>query len=265
MSCASVNLVLHLCIHVVEEKHSLVFLSLRSVRYFLDENQASGGLSFFGGGGAPAETFSVPAPVPVRRPAPKPAVPDTRAADASRAAEERRRQAAAIAEEKRQRAEEAKARKAAEAEARREAAEQKRREAEEKRQQAAAQAEAKRKEDEQKKARETRAKQAQASVETAKPRATFSLASLFGGSEESEDVGASTGGAPARPTVQPKKMASPPRGTPVISDWRQNRDGSITGRVSGGRGFQEGERITTSPIGGKAIGGALVETASGTK
>jgi hypothetical protein len=60
-------------------------------------------------------------------------------------------------------------------------------------------------------------------------------------------------------------MASPPRGIPIISGWRQNRDGSITGRVSGGTGFKEGEQISTSPIGGKAIGGAIVQTASGSE
>ena len=168
-------------------------------------------------------------------------------------------------EERRRKAEEAKARAAEVAEAKRAAAEQKRREVEEKRQQAAAQADAKRKEAEQKRARETRAKQAQASVETAKPRATFSLATLFGGSDETADTTVSSDDTSARPTVQPKKMASPPRGTPIISDWRQNRNGSITGRISGGTGFNEGERITTSPIGGNAIGGALVETSSGSK
>jgi colicin import membrane protein len=224
------------------------------------------------GGGAPAE------------PASKPAAPDTRAADAARAAEERRQQAAAAAEEKRQQAAaaaqarkeaaEQKRREAEErrqqaataaAQARQEAAEQKRREAEERRQQAEAQAEAKRKQSEES-ARAARAKQAQASVEKAKPRATFSLASLFGGgSGETEDTGASSEEAPARPTVQPKKMRSPPRGTPVISEWTQNRDGSITGLISGGAGFKEGEKISTSPIGGKAIGGALVQTSSGSK
>lgn len=239
-------------------------------RYYLDENQSQGGFSLFGGG-APAEPVS------------KPVAPDTRAADAARAAEERRQQAAAAAEEKRQRAAAAaQARKeaaeqkrreaeerrqraaAAAAQARQEAAEQKRREAEERRQ-AAAQAEAERKQSEQS-ARSARAKQAQASVEKAKPRATFSLASLFGGgSGETEDTGASSEDAPARPTVQPKKMRSPPRGTPVISEWTQNRDGSITGLISSAAGFKEGEKISTSPIGGKAIGGALVQTSSGSK
>lgn len=220
-----------------------------------------GGLSFFGGG--------APATAPAK-PVSKPTVPDTRAADAARAAEarrealeqkrqaeeEKRRQAAAAAEEKRQQA-------AATAEAKRSEMEQKRLADEEKRKQATAQAETRRKEAEQKKAQAARAKQAQASVETAKPRATFSLASLFGGSGETKEPSSST--AVERPTVQPKKMASPPRGTPIISDWKQNRDGSVTGRISGGRGFTEGERVTTSPIGGNAIGGAVVQTSSGSK
>jgi hypothetical protein len=205
----------------------------------LDENQATGALGLFGGGGGGG------APTLAERYEINKAATDAQAL--REAAEQKRREA----EEKKQQAAEER-RKAAEqqAQARRQAAEENRVEAEQKRAQAA------------------RAKQAQASVEKAKPRATFSLANLFGGLDENnekDDSSASTGEAPSRPPVQPKKIASPPRGTPVISDWKQNRDGSITGRISGGAGFKEGEKITTSPIGGKALDGSLVQTSSGSR
>ena len=184
----------------------------------------------------------------------RPSSPDAQAR--REAAEQKRREAD---EKKQQAAEERRIAAEQQAKARREAAEQKRIAAEQKRKQAAAA------EEDKKKAQAARAKQAQASVQTAKPRATFSLANLFGGSDKVDESSDSSIEAQARPSVQPKKMASPPRGTPIISDWKQNRDGSITGRISGGTGFKEGEKITTSPIGGKAIGGAVVQTASGSK
>jgi membrane protein involved in colicin uptake len=166
-------------------------------------------------------------------------------------------------EEKRRKAEEAKAAAAAAAEARRAAAEEKRRKDDEAKAAAIAAvqqaAEAKRKEAEEKRAAAIRARKAQESVKQAKPRSTFSLTALFGSSKDSSDA------ASARPTVEPQMASSAPRGVPTISGWTQNRDGSITGRISGRSGFKDGEKIETSPIGGKAIGGTIVTTASGSK
>jgi membrane protein involved in colicin uptake len=219
----------------------------------------------------------------------KPAAPDTKAADErkaaeARAVEQKRQEAEAkralIADEKRRKAEEAKASAAAASEARRVEAEQKRQKAEaakaaaaeEKRRiaednrkkadmaKAAADTEAKRKEAEQKKAAAVRAKQAQESVKQAKPRSTFSLTALFGGSADE-----GTKAEKVKPATQPQAVSVAPKGVATISEWKQNRDGSITGRVSGGVGFKDGEKIETSPIGGKAIGGAVVQTASGSR
>lgn len=126
------------------------------------------------------------------------------------------------------------------------------------------QAEAKRKEAEEKKEALLRAKKAQESIETAKPRSTFSLTSLFGKRDEGPSD-SSTVTTPPKPNVEPQKTSWAPRGVPTISGWSQNRNGSITGRISGGSGFKDGERVTTSPIGGKAIGGAIVQTSSGSR
>jgi len=67
------------------------------------------------------------------------------------------------------------------------------------------------------------------------------------------------------PTVSTPVSTSAPRGVPVISRWKQARDGSITGVISGSSSFRDGDPVTTSPITGKAVGGAVVTTKSGSK
>merc|ERR1711966_289584 len=56
-----------------------------------------------------------------------------------------------------------------------------------------------------------------------------------------------------------------PRGVPLLSNWKVNRDGSITGVISGGRGFDDGAPVTTSPIKGSAQPGTTVVTKSGSR
>ena len=75
------------------------------------------------------------------------------------------------------------------------------------------------------------------------------------------------GGDKSDATVSTKSTASTaaPRGVPVISKWKQARDGSITGAISGSSTFSDGDPITTSPIRGKAVGGSVVTTKSGSK
>jgi len=72
------------------------------------------------------------------------------------------------------------------------------------------------------------------------------------------------------PTVPIKSQPSSsgtkraPRGVPTLVSWRKNRDGSITGFISGSPNFSEGERITTSPIAsGDISAGQVVRTGSG--
>ena len=51
----------------------------------------------------------------------------------------------------------------------------------------------------------------------------------------------------------------------TISKWKQARDGSITGVISGSNSFGDGDPVTTSPIVGKAVGGTVVRTKSGSR
>ena len=49
-------------------------------------------------------------------------------------------------------------------------------------------------------------------------------------------------------------------------NWRKNRDGIVTGFISGSPAFEEGERITTSPIAnGDISAGEVVQTGSGSR
>lgn len=92
-----------------------------------------------------------------------------------------------------------------------------------------------------------RIKDAKQAVGNAKAGATISLG-LFG-------IGQSS---PATPS-------SGPKGVPSISRWKQNRDGSISGFISGSPSFQDGEPVTTSPIKGNPVGGTVATTLSGSR
>ena len=70
--------------------------------------------------------------------------------------------------------------------------------------------------------------------------------------------------APKPPAPVKQKKVPPPRGVPKLINWRKNRDGSITGFISGSPNFDEGEKITTSPItSGSIEEGQVVRTGSG--
>ena len=62
-----------------------------------------------------------------------------------------------------------------------------------------------------------------------------------------------------------KKAAAPKDNIPVLSRFKQERDGSITGIVSNSKDFRAGTRITTSSIKGNAVAGTVVTTGSGSK
>ena len=126
--------------------------------------------------------------------------------------------------------------------------------AEEKRAAAAEAAAKKKQEAETKRA----AAQAQKSVQKAAPGATVSLFGFGGG-------GGKPAPAPAQVQAAKAAAASAPRGVPTISSWKQNRDGSISGFISGSPSFDDGESVTTSPIKGEAAAGTVVQTGSGSK
>jgi hypothetical protein len=170
----------------------------------------------------------------------------------SRAAAEARKAAA----KKKKEAAEAKAKKETEKDISQEVAALARRLADEKRrhqeEERTAELEAKREQEEAKK----RAQTAEKSLDSATPRATVSLGSLFNfGSNDSSETAQSP----------PARVSSAPRGVPTISNWRQSNDGSITGRISGSRGFDDGDAVTTSPVPNGATSEMVVETQSGSK
>jgi hypothetical protein len=112
-------------------------------------------------------------------------------------------------------------------------------------------------------ARDEDAKKAREALKEAQPRATFSLFGLGGQNDEAEPA------APVKKTAPrsaKKSVRNAPRGVPTILNWRKNRDGSISGKISGSASFNEGERITTSPIAsGKVDEGEIVKTGSGSR
>jgi hypothetical protein len=94
----------------------------------------------------------------------------------------------------------------------------------------------------------------------AKPRATISL-DLFSFAKSSEDESSVA----TAPKPQPKIVSQAPRGVPTFSNWKSNRDGSITGSISGSNAYDDGKVVTTSPLTTAAVEGALVQTTSGSR
>lgn len=60
------------------------------------------------------------------------------------------------------------------------------------------------------------------------------------------------------------KKEAPKDNIPVISRWKQNPDGSITGNISNSKNFRNGQKITTSPV-RKGAKAGLVRTGSGSQ
>lgn len=57
------------------------------------------------------------------------------------------------------------------------------------------------------------------------------------------------------------KKAEPP----TLKKWRQNRDGTISGLIYGAKSFEDGTRITTSPVPRGAKKGEVVKTGGGSE
>lgn len=64
-----------------------------------------------------------------------------------------------------------------------------------------------------------------------------------------------------------KTKTGGPSGVPVINKFKQNRDGSVTGFITGSANFKEGEKVTTSKLAPnqKVESGNVVVTVSGSK
>jgi hypothetical protein len=214
----------------------------------LDESTASSSGGFFG--------FGAPTPKP---PSSKMESKENNISDAVKVAEERKLAALAAAEARKKQAEE-----------RRAAADAKRREAEEKRQASiAARKEAGVKRQAEKllsnssggtlslggnNQKTQQAQKAEKVITAAKPGATISLGFFnFGQNQEQSSATKAV-------------STSAPSGTPILTKWRQNRDGSISGFISKSKAFKEGESITTSPLKTKSpTGESIVTTISGSK
>jgi len=124
--------------------------------------------------------------------------------------------------------------------------------------------------------KERKEKEAKASIkaiEKAQPGATFSLFGLgFGSADEGLSSPQPSPKAVANKNVGKKKKKKiplnvvAPEGVPTVSKWNQNRDGTITGIISGSINFDEGERVTTSAISkGKIAQNEVVTTGSGSR
>jgi len=212
-------------------------------RYFLEEQSkenakpAAGLFGLFGGGAATSAGPKTKQPVTSVQ----------KATEAKNTAAEARKRAAAEAAEEKKAAAEAKKRASAEAlEARRQKMEK----------QKALAAEA-RQRDAEKKAKAVNIQKAEQAMKSAKPGATINL-SFFGlGQQQQPDIEEKL-----EKVVQPKAAAKAPKGVPTIRRWRQNKDGSIVGSITGSPNYKDGEVVTTSPITGDAVGGTVVQTAS---
>jgi hypothetical protein len=117
-----------------------------------------------------------------------------------------------------------------------------------------------------KQTKERGAKAAQAALEkAAAPRTTFSLTALLGLDKEDKTKPKKSVISQAKPSISPV-VEKAPKGVPSIGRWKQNRDKSITGFITGAPAFDDGERVTTSPIAQGTIGaGEVVVTSSGTQ
>ncbi|GKY99254.1 hypothetical protein MPSEU_000880700 [Mayamaea pseudoterrestris] len=97
--------------------------------------------------------------------------------------------------------------------------------------------------------------------------------SIFGNASKPQLKPETPAPAPARPTLslfgggktQGSKSAGPPPGVPELSRWKQNANGSITGRIRGSKNFKDGEEVTTSAVSRGAKAGSIVKTGSGSR
>ena len=94
-----------------------------------------------------------------------------------------------------------------------------------------------------------------------KKRPTMELGNLFGrrrATVEEESSG-------IVPNDDDNACSEAPEGVPVLCDWVQNEDGSITGSVRRSMDFDDGAKISTSCVPEEAVGGTTVTTESGSR
>lgn len=111
------------------------------------------------------------------------------------------------------------------------------------------------------------------SAPPAKPAQKSPTFSLFGSSPKQAAPAAAVTQA-VKPKPAPKssgfslggaKKPAVASDVPVVSNFKQNADGSISGSVSNSKNFRNGTKITTSPVKKGAKAGEIVTTSSGSK
>jgi hypothetical protein len=70
---------------------------------------------------------------------------------------------------------------------------------------------------------------------------------------------------PNRPKDDDEEKELAPQGVPVLYEWVQNDDGSITGFIRNSSSFRDGATISTSPVARAASEGTTITTASGSQ
>jgi hypothetical protein len=69
----------------------------------------------------------------------------------------------------------------------------------------------------------------------------------------------------AKGTFSIKNAKFGPKGIPTLRKWKQNSDGSISGRIFGSKSFKDNEFVTTSPISGAPGANSFAKTISGSR
>ena len=67
------------------------------------------------------------------------------------------------------------------------------------------------------------------------------------------------------PSIRPRLQTLFGAQVPEVRRWRQNFDGSITGLIYNSKSFEDGTKVTTSPVPRGAKKGTTVTTSGGTK
>ena len=113
-----------------------------------------------------------------------------------------------------------------------------------------------------------RAERVQKQIDAKKTREAEAQARALKGKRGTQPVTGTTTKPPKTATSSPfaffgamGKQAEPP----TLKKWRQNRDGTITGLIYDSKSFNDGTRITTSPVARGAKKGTVVKTGGGSQ
>eukprot|EP00529_Nitzschia_sp_RCC80_P016631 CAMPEP_0113484592 /NCGR_PEP_ID=MMETSP0014_2-20120614/24041_1 /TAXON_ID=2857 /ORGANISM="Nitzschia sp." /LENGTH=656 /DNA_ID=CAMNT_0000378199 /DNA_START=480 /DNA_END=2450 /DNA_ORIENTATION=+ /assembly_acc=CAM_ASM_000159 len=95
------------------------------------------------------------------------------------------------------------------------------------------------------------------------PAPTRSTFSIFGSPKPASKT--ATKKSATKVAAKKKTAAVAKSSTPTLSNWVQNDDGSLTGKVSNSKNYRNGTKITTSPVRKGVRKGSVVKTGSGSQ